>query len=467
MMIRLLHPHPHTPLRSVLEPFFQHASRVESAVAFVTRPGVRTFLKLVASPSLRQNSRFVASIRWPTDLDALGELAAAMPGRVYIHRGYFLPEEINHDRSLMHSKTVYIESGQADVHILVGSHNWTGQALDGNNLEASVHIQCPKGELVAGQVRTHIDRCVAESEMFDPSRLDDYKAIQRALHGSPDGPDEPPIGFVRKPVVVIHAEEDQPGLADRLDKLRLYSPVWVVLDDNLFAKDQAVHLYLYPPGSLFTGRLPTQDPVLYTGLVEMLNRPNDRVRRRANCTIRDFARPVLSDLTGAIPKESPRPVRQLVTGLRKHGRIRPAYYHRGNKAPRYSREVDDRPLTADEAGRITANEAGSGMGRPEFPSAYTPKSVDDSGRFVYTVPDEPVLCCVVSLPARELYSSDVDAEIRGRVDAEIRSRGRQQPLFPDSHSQESSERERRVTVRVEPCETFRRYVYKVMYYLER
>src|SRR5689334_9313380 len=114
MMIRLLHPLPHTPLRSVLEPLFQHATRVEAAVAFVTRPGVRTYLKLVASPPVRQNSRFVASIRWPTDLVALRELAVAMPGRVYIHRGYLLPEEINHDRALMHSKTVYIENGPGD-----------------------------------------------------------------------------------------------------------------------------------------------------------------------------------------------------------------------------------------------------------------------------------------------------------------------------------------------------------------
>jgi hypothetical protein len=456
MMIRLLHPLPHTPLRCVLEPFFQHASQVEAAVAFVTMPGVRTFLKLVPKRSVRQKSRFVASIRWPTDLDALGKLAAKMPGRVYIHRGYFLPEEGNHDRSLMHSKTVYIESAQGDVHILVGSHNWTGQALDGNNLEASVYVQCSYGDPFAGQVRTHIDRCVAESEVFDVSRLDDYKAIQVALHGGPEGPEAEAFGFVREPVVVIHAEEDQPGLGNRFNKLRLYSPVWETEDDRLFAKDQAVHLYLYPPGSLFTGRLPAQDPVLYIGLVEMLNRPNDPVSRRANCTIRDFDRPVLSDLTGAIPTESRRPVQQLVIGLRKRGPIRPAFYHRGSKAPRYSPDVRRRALTEDELGRIRSSDPQSELRRPEFPNAYTAESVDGSGRFVFAVPDDPVLCCVVSLPARELYPPDVDEEI-GR-------RERQPTLFPAT---EGRERERQVTVCVEPCETFRRYVYKVTYRLER
>jgi hypothetical protein len=456
MMIRLLHPLPHTPLRSVLEPLFQHASRVESAVAFVTRPGVRTFLKLVASPSVRQNSRFVASIRWPTDLDALGELATKMPGRVYIHRGYFLPEESNHDRSLMHSKTVYIENGQGDVHILVGSHNWTGQALDGNNLEASVHVQCPHGDFFAGQVRTHIDRCIAESKVFDPSRLEDYKAIQRALHGGPDDPDEPSLGFTREPVVVIHAEEGQAGLAGRLDKLRLYSPVWVAGDDRLFAKDQTVHLYLYPPGSLFTGKLPAQDPVLYTGLVEMMNRPNERVVRRANCTIRDFDRPVLADFAGSIPKETPRPVRQLVMGLTRRGNVRPMYYHRGREAPRCTREVNPRPLTSDEQGMFDSRDTDAKANRPADLSAYTAESEDGTGRLVYAIPDDPVLCCVVSLPARELYPADVEEEIGSRV--------RQPTLFADI---QEIGREQRITVRVEPCDTFRRYVYKVTYHLER
>jgi hypothetical protein len=459
MMIRLLHPLPHTPLRDVLGPLFLNASRVEAALAFVTKPGVRTFLKLVASESARKNTRFVASIRWPTDLDALCELAAEIPGRVYLHRGYFLPEEKNHDRPLMHSKTVYIDAGPGDVQVLVGSHNWTGQALDGNNLEASVHIQCPLDDPFANQVRTHIERCIDESEVFNPSSLEDYKAIQQALHGWPEGPEEPPLGFVWEPVVVIHAEEGQPGLADRLDKLRLYSPLWEPYDDKLFAKDQAVHLYLYPPGSLFTGRLPARDPVLYTGLVEMMNRPNDTVRRRANCTIRDFGRPVLSDLDGAIPVESRRPLRQLVMGLRRGGRVRPAFYHKGRQAPRCTREVTPRPLSSDEQTAPVSREVEQTapvsrelealIRRPAYPSAYTPESVDEHGKFVYAVPDDPVLCCVVSLPARELYPADVDEEVGSRL--------RQSDLYS----------QRRVAVRVEPCNTFRRYVYKVTFRSER
>ncbi len=449
MKVQLLHPLPHTPLRDVLAPLFLNASRVEAAVAFVTKPGVRTFLELVASDSLRKNTRFVASIRWPTDLNALAELAAKMPGRIFIHRGYFLPEEINHDRTLMHSKTVYVESSTGDVHVLVGSHNWTGQALDGNNLEASVQIECSKDDAIASQLRTHIDRCIAESEVFDPSRLEDYKAIQVALHGSPDGPDEPLVGFAWQPVVVIHAEEGQPGLAARLDKLRLYTPVWEDKDDKLFAKDQAVHLYLYPVGALFTGAMPAQDPVLDTGLVEIMNLPNARVRRRANCVIHGFDLPVLTELTGPIPKEKRRPVRQLVMGLTRRGSVRPMYYHRGREAPRFTREVNPRPLNESEQDCLAPGDSAAKVNRPAYPGAYTPESVDRNGRFIYTVPDDPVLCCVVSLPARELYPSHVEEEMQARV--------QHRTLFDES----------RVQVRVEPSETFRTYVYKVTFHLER
>lgn len=449
MTIRLLHPLPHTPLRSVLEPLFQNATRVESAVAFVTRPGVRTFLKLVPSDSVRRNSRFVASIRWPTDLDALMQLADKMPGSVYIHRGYFLPEETNHDRSLIHSKTVYIESGESDVHVLVGSHNWTGQALDGNNLEASVHVQCPVSDAFADQIRTHIDRCVAESEVFDPAKLEDYKAIQLALHGGPGPLDGEEFGFVYESVVVIHAEETVAGMAASLDKLRLYTPIWDRKDDELFGKDQKVHLYLYPQGALLHGNLPTQMPVLYTGVVEMINRTNARVQRQANCMIRDFARPTLASLSGKIPREPTRPVRQVLTGLESHGVISPWFYHRSSKAPRCTREVSDRSLSPDEQGRFASREMKSDFGRPAFPEGYTAESVDSSGRFIYTVPDEPVLCCVVSLPARHLYPPDVEDRFAGRVDSGS--------LFDE---------QRPVKVIVEPCRTYRQYVYRASYRYE-
>ncbi len=313
MKIRLLHPSPHAALETALGPLFHNAARVEIAAAFVTGPGVRTFLRLVSGESVRRHSRVVASIRWPTNLDSLNELAQRIPGRVYLYRGMILPEEINHDRPLMHSKVVYIEHERSeDVDILVGSHNWTAQALHGNNVEASIHIQCQIKEPIAQDVRQNLDYCFQGSESFDPIKLADYKAIQLELHGSPYKPWGDDVGFVKDSIVVIHAEEEQEGVVGGHSSLNLYIPIWNDPDDALFEKDQKIHLYLYESGYLFDRHNPGYSPTLYVGKVEMTNLPNEPVQHPANCMIRDCNRPVLSALAGTIPDETPRPRRQLV-----------------------------------------------------------------------------------------------------------------------------------------------------------
>jgi hypothetical protein len=194
------------------------------------------------------------------------------------------------------------------------------------------------------------------------------------------------------------------------------------------------------------GKLPSQTPVLYTGLVEMMNRPNARVQRRANCTIRDFGRPVLEPLAGAIPREATRPVRQVLTGLESRGAVVPWFYHRGSRTPRCTHEVNPRSLTGEEKGRFASGGLDPEFGRAEFPDGYTAESVDASGRFVYAVPDDPVLCCVVSLPARDLYPPDVEERLADRV--------RPASLFRER---------RRVRVTVEPCHTFRQFVYRASF----
>ena len=69
--------------------------------------------------------------------------------------------------------------------MLVGSHNWAGQAHYGNNLEAIVHLRGSASDPFAVDSRHHLDACLAESELFDRSKLNDYRAIQVALHGCP------------------------------------------------------------------------------------------------------------------------------------------------------------------------------------------------------------------------------------------------------------------------------------------
>ncbi len=424
MQIELLNPIPQTPLHPALKGIFRNASRVQLAVAFLTGPGAATFRDLVPAGPAGDASRVVASIRWPTSLPALGKLSAEMPRGVYLHRGLFLPEETNHDRPLMHSKVVYVEhAGSAEVDILVGSHNWTGQALAGNNLEATVHVRCQAGEPFAADVRRHLDGCFAGSELFDRGRMEDYLAIQAALHGGPPRGDTDGAGFVKESVVVIHAEEE-PGLTEGLRELDLYLPIRNTTDDGLFGKDQLVHLYVYERGRLFTRHDPSQSPALYTGQVEMSNRPTDPAPRTANCTISNFDRPELGAWTGPIPP-APELDRQLVAVMRPERRGRILFYHGGGGEPRFRRVVAGRPLTADEAGRLGEGTAVGGR-EPAQADAYTEESIE-GGEFVFEVPADPEVHCVISLPSRGLYPADAEADFAARFRAvreDVRSRAR-------------------------------------------
>ena len=43
---------------------------------------------------------------------------------------------------MLHSKAVYTDLGDGKCTVFVGSHNWTGNGLNGANLEASVRVEC-------------------------------------------------------------------------------------------------------------------------------------------------------------------------------------------------------------------------------------------------------------------------------------------------------------------------------------
>jgi hypothetical protein len=89
----------------------------------------------------RCDVRIVTSVRWPTNIKAVAELATRWPNAIWIHLAGDSPHEKFGDKYQMHSKVIAIE-GQGDAFTgFVGSHNWTFAALDGPNLEATVG--CP------------------------------------------------------------------------------------------------------------------------------------------------------------------------------------------------------------------------------------------------------------------------------------------------------------------------------------
>ena len=265
---------PHDPIRRHIAGAMANARRVDAAVAFVTRAGVDLAHREIDTS--RCDVRIVTSVRWPTNIKAVAELATRWPNAIWIHLAGDSPHEKFGDKYQRHSKAIAIE-GQGDAFTgFVGSHNRTFAALDGLNLEATVEVSCRTTDSFAIDLRSHLEACVAEAEPFDPGQVDAYLAIQRALHPGP--PPDSGDDFDRYPAIVIHAEGPE-GLATS-PQLRLYvGPEGEIAEE--FIHGRRVDLYLYPPGTLLHPGRPSATPVYFDGEVTMVNTKADaRVQER-------------------------------------------------------------------------------------------------------------------------------------------------------------------------------------------
>ena len=180
MNVQILYPGVHTPIRRDLEHELLKAQKCDIAVAFMTRRGIE-FLR--CNLHNRLDWRLVVSVRYPTDLKVLNELVKHAPNRVWIHLAGYTPEEKRGHKYQLHTKLVRIESGQNKIKTIVGSHNWTGMALEGINIENSVLIECASTDQAAVDSLNHFEGCLKESVPFDPADLDYYLFIQKKLDG--------------------------------------------------------------------------------------------------------------------------------------------------------------------------------------------------------------------------------------------------------------------------------------------
>ena len=260
-------------------------------MAFITQRGVELFQGLKPLDP-RPDLRLVASVRWPSDLDALQKLAADWPGSVWLHLCGNSPRERAGDRFQMHSKIVYVEHPGQPVDAFIGSHNLTAAALDGINDEASVHLRCHPKNAVAQQIREHIDCCRNEAEQFDPFRMPLYRqaqiAFQNGLRSYGDGVE----GFKSLPVMVIYAEATDSKLLTE-PVLRLFTSVGHKGAAERFINGRNVDLYLYPKGTLHGQPSPTAVPMFFRGRITMVNDGDDAavLQRAVNASLDDLKAP--------------------------------------------------------------------------------------------------------------------------------------------------------------------------------
>jgi len=176
MRFEFVDAYPYRRLEPDLQALVLGARRLDAAVAFVTRPGVallRQYLKTQRAGS----ARLVASVRFPTDLQELANLEDDYRGTVFLHTGFQTPTEKGADRGQFHSKVTLLELDGTERCIVLGSHNWTGNALHGHNMEAGIILRCQETDPIVAQVRQHIEACARRSEAFVRQRLRFYERL--------------------------------------------------------------------------------------------------------------------------------------------------------------------------------------------------------------------------------------------------------------------------------------------------
>ena len=291
MNTRICYSSSHNPLQNELSLALSTAISVDISVAFVTKYGF-DFLRNNLDFN-HQKLRFVTSVRYPTDLDELSKFSNLNPHQTWIHLGGLTPQENNGDRYQLHSKIFWFEDSQRNVTIHIGSHNLTAAALCGVNIEAGVCISCVNSDQTAHDVTKHIDNSINESELFDPNKLDFYKAVQAILQGG-----QPPsqvLGeFERDDCLVILAEADDPNLMGYQELQLFFSPLGKKVAFAL-RLGRKVSLYLYRRGTLFNNHARYVYPIHFNGDITMVNDKNDAavIERKIDSLIRSMKSPIV------------------------------------------------------------------------------------------------------------------------------------------------------------------------------
>lgn len=337
--ITLCNADPKSPFSADLAAVWARGRFTQAAVAFLTAGGVEFFAQHCLDHQDRERCRLCFTVQWPTDLDAVARLSPVLGSNLRIHLGAKTPVETGTDVTpMLHSKAVYTDHGDSTSTSFVGSHNWTANALNGVNFEASVRVECDTSNAFAIDLRRHLDECFRRCVPFDPNDIAYYKAVQRVLssHRPPALDAEPVAAFERiqgAPAVVIHAEGNQGQLGT--GHAFLYLPVGRRSMAKWFSTTTptTILLFLYEPGTLFDRKPPASRPILFFGPVGTNNDVGVSPSRETDvtCQIRDFTRPHLQDVPGGnIPPVSNERY-QVVAELRRSGPADLPIYHRGGQ----------------------------------------------------------------------------------------------------------------------------------------
>ena len=180
-------------------------------------------------------------------VDALRELHCLFPGNLYVHLGARTPVEKRAGSGLMHSKMFFARAG-SHCWLWTGSHNLTGNAIQGGNCEAAVVVGGTTDEKLFHDALAHMERCRQEAIVFDPY----------------NPPKVPPA----HDTLIIHAERH---VALRPHPWHVHLRATTTEYDDLMRPPSSVWLYLYSPGSLARGHRRPRADAAYSGTLTAIN----------------------------------------------------------------------------------------------------------------------------------------------------------------------------------------------------
>lgn len=185
-----------------LQTVLEDSRTLRAAVAFwtVRKEDVNEDL----TRALSGNGFLCVDLQWPTDIEAVAGLKLA-GADVWLHlaranaqRG----EGKSHtQRHLLHTKILLFDLWGGGSELWVGSHNWTGRALSGLNIEASVVFRLSRESALYRDSERLLLQIKGACEAFNPELIDDYHGWQG------DGGDGDDDGATERPVLMLRARD--------------------------------------------------------------------------------------------------------------------------------------------------------------------------------------------------------------------------------------------------------------------
>lgn len=279
LRIKFIHENPKQRARPHLEKILRHGTkRLCIACCYATRAGLKVlhpFLKHLCRPG----SFAVFSCEYPTNLKILGEWMKDHPSHIFIHYGkYYHRAESFNTRELMHSKIFYASDG-VTAKVWCGSHNLTGSALQGRNIEVATVVEGPEQHPYFKAVLDHIEGCrsLAHEEIREEPAGN--SASDYVLELEVDDPED----FIKSAVA---------------GKFIQFSPAGDRKQDRL-TPGMGFYINLHPRGALKVGK-PTPSPVFrIAGRTTGTNlTPNHQVRG-TKATFNDIAFTIIEKPDGS------------------------------------------------------------------------------------------------------------------------------------------------------------------------